>query len=90
MLGGEATNTNCIVFGLTRTGLEPTIYRTRGEHANHYTTNAVILYEDILININLSAFKTQFIISGTDLLFHGEDFFFLFPLKCKHTLLCTF
>ena len=38
---GEATITNFIVLGLTRTELEPTIYRTRGEHANHYTTNAV-------------------------------------------------
>ena len=26
---------------LTRPGLEPTIYRTRGEHANHYATDAV-------------------------------------------------
>jgi hypothetical protein len=38
--GGEATNTNFIVFGLTRSGLELTIYRTRGEHANHYATDA--------------------------------------------------
>jgi hypothetical protein len=30
----EAMNTNCIVFGLTRSGLEPTIHRTRGEHTN--------------------------------------------------------
>jgi hypothetical protein len=30
-----------IVFGLTRPGLEPTIYRTRGEHANDYATDAV-------------------------------------------------
>ena len=37
----EATNTNFIVFGLTRLGLEPTIYRTRGEHAGHYTTDAI-------------------------------------------------
>jgi hypothetical protein len=28
-------------FGLTRPGLKPTIYRTRGKHANHYATNAV-------------------------------------------------
>ena len=35
---GEATNTNFIVFGFTRFGLELTMYRTRGEHANHYTT----------------------------------------------------
>jgi hypothetical protein len=41
VLSGEATNTNCIVFGLTRPRLELTIYRTRGEHANHYTTDAV-------------------------------------------------
>jgi hypothetical protein len=25
----------CIVFGMTRSGLEPTIYRNRGEHSNH-------------------------------------------------------
>jgi hypothetical protein len=33
VLSGEATNTNFIVFDLTRPGLEPTIYLTRGEHA---------------------------------------------------------
>ena len=38
MLSGEATNTNFIVFGFTQSGLELTIYRTRGEHANHYVT----------------------------------------------------
>jgi hypothetical protein len=42
MLSGEATNTNFIVFGLTRPMIEPKIYRIRGEHANHYTTDAVI------------------------------------------------
>ena len=26
-----------IVFGLIRAGIEPTIYRVRVEHANHYT-----------------------------------------------------
>jgi hypothetical protein len=40
VLSGEATNTNFIDFWL-----EPTIYRTQGEHANHYSTNAV--YNDI-------------------------------------------
>jgi hypothetical protein len=29
VLSGEATNTNFIVLGLTRSGLEPTIYHTR-------------------------------------------------------------
>ena len=42
---GEATITNFIVLGLTRTELEPTIYRTRGEHANHYATDAVLLID---------------------------------------------
>jgi hypothetical protein len=38
---GEATQTNLKVFGLTRPGLEHTIYRTRREHARHYTTDEV-------------------------------------------------
>ena len=41
LLIGEATNTNVKVFDMTRSGLEPTIYHTRGEHANHYTTDVV-------------------------------------------------
>ena len=35
------TNTNFIVFGFTRPGLEPTIYRTRGEYVTHYAIGAV-------------------------------------------------
>ena len=42
MLSGEATNTNFIVFGLTQPRFEPTIYRTRGEQANHYATDTVL------------------------------------------------
>jgi hypothetical protein len=30
-----------MVFGLNRSGLEHTIYHTRGERANHYTKDAV-------------------------------------------------
>ena len=30
-----------LVFGLTWSGLEPMIYRTWGENANHYITDAV-------------------------------------------------
>jgi hypothetical protein len=54
MLSGEAANTNFIVFGLTRPGLEPTIYCTRGEHAKHYTTDSV---EDnsIWVDIDLTS-----------------------------------
>jgi hypothetical protein len=42
MLNGEATNTNFIVFGLTRPELKLTIYHTRDEHANHYATDGVV------------------------------------------------
>jgi hypothetical protein len=42
MLSGEATNTNFIVFGLTRSGLKPTIYCTQDKHADHYTTDVVL------------------------------------------------
>ena len=44
MLIGEAINTNLIDFGLTRSGLEHTIYRTWGEHANRYTTDEHTIY----------------------------------------------
>ena len=44
MLSEDAATTNFIVFGLTRPGLEPTIYRTRDEHANHYPTDVVFLW----------------------------------------------
>jgi hypothetical protein len=62
VLSEEATNTSFIVFGLTRPGLEPTIYHTRGEHANHYTTDAVFTvdekhfihkYDDIDVNFSI-------------------------------------
>ena len=32
-----------LVFGLTRPWLEPTIYHTWGEHANHYATDVVCI-----------------------------------------------
>jgi hypothetical protein len=38
---GEATNTNIKAFGLTRSGLESTIYRIRGELAINYATDPV-------------------------------------------------
>jgi hypothetical protein len=31
---------DCTIFVIYKAGLEPTIYRTRGEHTNHYTTDA--------------------------------------------------
>ena len=63
MLNGEATNTDFLVFGLIRLGFEPTIYRTCGEHANHYATDAVdhrigmFYYQTVRDNIQLSVVK---------------------------------
>jgi hypothetical protein len=37
----EVTNTNFIVYGLTRQGLELTIYRTQSKHTYHYSTDEV-------------------------------------------------
>ena len=42
MLSGEPNNTNFIVFGLTRLGLETTIYLTRGERGNNNAIDAVL------------------------------------------------
>ena len=42
LFSGEATTTNFIVFGgLTRPGLEPTVYRIRGENGKHNVTDAI-------------------------------------------------
>ena len=41
-LAEKQQNICLIVFGLTRLALEPKIYRIRGEHVNHNTTNAVL------------------------------------------------
>ena len=36
-----------LVFGLTQPGLKSLIYHIWGEHANQYTTNAVVYADDI-------------------------------------------
>jgi len=38
-----AANTNFIVFGVTRSRLNPMIYRTQDEYTNQYTTGVSIL-----------------------------------------------
>ena len=40
----EAANTNLKFFGLTRPGLEPMAYRTRGEHVKHKITGVIDKY----------------------------------------------
>ena len=41
-LAEKKQNTNFTVLGLSQPGLEPMIYHTRGEHANHYATDVVL------------------------------------------------
>jgi len=38
VLCGDAAHSNCLFFGFTRSGLKHTLYRTRVEHANHYSS----------------------------------------------------
>jgi hypothetical protein len=71
VFSGEATNTNFIVFGLTRPGLEPMIYRTLGEHANHYTIDASLnkiisiftIKVNIRYNIRIHQYDTLMLVS---------------------------
>ena len=37
----EAQHINIVVFGLTRSGLESTIYRRVSDHVNHYSTDTL-------------------------------------------------
>ena len=37
------THTNFIVFGFNLPSLETAIYSSRGEHSNHYTTDAFLV-----------------------------------------------
>ena len=68
MLRGEATNTNFIIFGVTRQGLKP----TRSKQTNHYTTDAVnkIMsitgYADLINNIlkKVNIFIVTFFFQG--------------------------
>ena len=76
VLNGEATNTNLIVFGLTRSGLEPTIYRTQGEHANHYATDVVQL---IPVNLNYMVLYSL----TQDIQHHVLIGVFVVVLKCQ-------
>ena len=52
-----------MVVGLARLGLEPMIYRTRGEHTNLYTTDVV---EDFNIKTVLYMFVKGDRISRTE------------------------
>ena len=48
---------NSIVFALTRSVLEPTLYYTRDEHANNYTTD--VEHFSILVCMNINIFLSK-------------------------------
>jgi hypothetical protein len=54
-----------MVIGLTWPVLKPTIYHTWGEHANHYTTDAVsngriiFFFGDISVNLKFCLNETE-------------------------------
>ena len=75
---GEATNTKFIVFGFARPELAPSIYRTRGEHANHYATDAVEMAKGKRINNDLQNSTHK-----------AKDRVTLTPLKTGGELMCS-
>jgi hypothetical protein len=50
-----------MVFGLTQLGLEPTIYRTRGEYANYYNTDEIKILLTFLI-LHISTIKYAMVV----------------------------
>jgi len=56
MIIGEATNTNFMFFGLTRLGLETTIYHTQDQQAKHYTTDALCIKWCLVRNVYNNTF----------------------------------
>ena len=45
------SNPQSTTLGLARLGLEPTIYYTRGEHANNYTIYAILKNRMLFLNL---------------------------------------
>jgi hypothetical protein len=74
VISGEATHTNFIFFCLTRPRLVPTIYRTRGEHTNHYATDAVPYFYLIVINIRSGSVSHYFPVGSHKLCFSRTGF----------------
>jgi hypothetical protein len=71
--------TNFIVFGLTQPGVEPTMYRTRGEHANHYYNKNVpvkLVVKYVCCKISSSLTMGQIALSC------------IIPLVCDSTIAC--
>lgn len=64
-------NTNCIVIGLKQQWVDPIIYRTRCERANHYTTATftliAVLHLTVIIDTEINALSRRYIILGIEL-----------------------
>jgi len=70
---GEKQQIPILAFGLTQPGLEPTIYRTRGKQANHYTIDVV---RDMIWRYELNSqkymqtFKNSTILNSSQRILH--------------------
>jgi hypothetical protein len=61
MFSRGAANTSFLVFDLTQSELDPMIFHTGNEHANHDTTDAVPMKHDMtLLCENLDLFHQLF------------------------------
>jgi hypothetical protein len=60
MTSRKATSINFMVFGKTRSELEPTIYCIWGEHANHYTTDDV---KSTMTRVCTSLYTTNYVVN---------------------------
>jgi hypothetical protein len=86
VLHGEATKTNLKVFDLTRAGLEPTIYRTRGvnmsfSHALHALNYFVCVFGRIVCLVLPVSLNCTFV----DCLFVFSNVYFQLGYPWKHS-----
>jgi hypothetical protein len=78
----EKQQISILVFGLTWTGLEPTIYRSPGERANNYTTNLVLENSQVGTTVTFCTEYKQNLTNYNVLDQHGElDFYIDSSLK---------
>ena len=51
---------------MTRPGFEPTTYRTRGEHANQYITDAVLVSLNCIQESGVTNVKKKYVYKGNN------------------------
>ena len=86
MLSGEAANANLILL-FDQVCFEPTTFHTRGKHANHYTTEAVLWGGKFMILYCLETWTiTLYRLLFVQLWNNKEIFFNPYKEECYHCL----